>query len=555
MSNKKTNINPLSPWMRLLYLLRLDPKEIRFIFYYVIFAGIVSLSLPLGIQAIINLLQNGQSSSSWILLVSLVTIGVGFQGLLQLMQVRILENIQKKIFVRASFEFAYRIPQIRTHALLNDYPPELTNRFFDILTIQKSLPKLIIHFPTALLQIFLGLMLLSFYHTFFIFYGIILIIVLSLAFLYTSKSALETSLLESKYKYKVVHWLQEVARSVVCFKLYPKSDLPLYKNDKNTYDYLKARKRHFDIVQIQLIQLIGFKVLITVGLLVIGGVLVLNNQMNIGQFVASEIVVLLVINSVEKLMSGLETLYDSLTSLEKIGQVFDRPLDNPIIGKSHQLWGADEDFKVSLEHIVWNMPGELPLVKDVTLSFTNTDRVWFTGKDNTAKRIILKVLVGYVRPTQGGIYVNDILINDTRLNSYRQGIGIVIPEQKLFEGTIRDNVTLGNKNISDDVILKVFQILQLEKFLKKNDFGLDSVIYGNSILVNTPTSVEKRLIIARAILKRPKILVIKDTFHHINYDLASTIIDYIASKERPWALFVASNDKRWGKYLDKKIIL
>jgi len=120
--------NILTAWQRLMGLLKLDKRDILQIFYYAIFAGLVSLSLPLGIQAIINLLQGAQVSTSWVILVILVTAGVLFVGILQFMQIRIIENVQQKIFTRASFEFTYRFPKIKMSELRNYYPPELANR-------------------------------------------------------------------------------------------------------------------------------------------------------------------------------------------------------------------------------------------------------------------------------------------------------------------------------------------------------------------------------------------------------------------------------------------
>ena len=188
--------NILTAWQRLVNLLQLDKKDVLQVFYYAIFAGLVTLSLPLGIQAIINLIQGAQVSTSWIILVILVTVGVGFAGALQLMQLRIIENIQQKIFTRSSFEFAYRFPKIRMSQLRNFYPPELANRFFDTLNVQKGVSKLLIDFPTALLQIVFGLLLLlSLYHPFFIAYGILLLVALIyVVFKYTITRGLETSL-------------------------------------------------------------------------------------------------------------------------------------------------------------------------------------------------------------------------------------------------------------------------------------------------------------------------------------------------------------------------
>ena len=267
-----TKNNTLTPWQRFLGLLSLEKKDVLQISYYAIFEGIVALSLPLGIQAIINLLQGAEISASWIVLVILVTAGVAFSGVLKLMQIRIIETIQQRIFTRASLELSYRFPKIKMSELRNYYPPELANRFFDTLTIQKGISKILIDVPSALLQIIFALLLLSFYHPFFILFGVLLLVLIFVVFKYTAKIGLETSLKESKNKYKVAHWLQEIARTIISFKLSGKTKLAVDKSDILVNDYLDSRENHFKILIIQYIQMISFKVIITAGLLLMGGV-------------------------------------------------------------------------------------------------------------------------------------------------------------------------------------------------------------------------------------------------------------------------------------------
>ena len=317
----------MTAWHRLLQLLVLDKRDVFQILYYAIFAGLLSLSLPLGVQAIINLIQGAQVSTSWIILVILVIMGVGFQGALQLMQLRIIENIQQKILPELHSNSLIVFQKMKIVELRNFYPPELANRFFDTLTVQKGVSKLLIDFPAALLQIMFGLLLLSFYHPFFIAYGVLLVLLFYIIFRFTVTKGLDTSLKESKHKYKVAHWIQEVARCIVSFKLSGNKNHVMQKNDLLVTDYLQARESHFRILVLQFIQMIGFKILVTGGLLLIGGLLVLDQQMNIGQFVAAEIIILLIIASVEKLIYGLESFYDVLTSLEKLGQVVDKSIE------------------------------------------------------------------------------------------------------------------------------------------------------------------------------------------------------------------------------------
>ena len=206
-----------------------------------------------------------------------------------------MKNIQQKIFTRSAFEFAYRIPRMKMEAVDQSYMPELVNRFFDTLSIQKGLPKILMDFSSASLQIVFGLILLSLYHPFFIMFSLVLILIVYLIFKFTTPRGLKTSLKESTYKYEVAHWLEELARANSTFKLAGKTSLPMQRTDEKVSQYLIHRKAHFKTLLLQYINLVGFKMVIAAGLLLIGGLLVINQQMNIGQFVASEIIIILIV--------------------------------------------------------------------------------------------------------------------------------------------------------------------------------------------------------------------------------------------------------------------
>ncbi len=540
--------NKISPWKRFLSLLELDKKDIRQIFYYAIFAGLVALTLPLGIQAIINLIQGAQVSTSWIVLVVLVTIGVAFQGVLQLMQIRILENMQQKIFTRASFEFAYRFPKIKMKELNNYYPPELANRFFDVLTIQKGLSKILIDFPAATLQIIFGLILLSFYHSFFIIYGFLLILLIYVVFKFTAKRGLETSLVESKSKYKVAHWLQEIARSLISFKLSGNTDLAMKRNDYLTTNYLEARESHFRVLVLQFIQLIGFKVLVTAGLLIVGGLLVLNQQMNIGQFVAAEIIILLVIGSVEKLIKGLESFYDVLTSLEKIGEFVDKEQEAQ---SGEDPFTNEQDLNIEIDNLKYSTPEGQEVLSGIDFSIKKTDRILFDGASGAGKTTLIKILSGLISPTTGALYINDVSIKGIWLNKYRAHIGQVLPLQSPFEGTILDNITFGNKNVSQEHLHSVLKNLGLLPFIKEQPNGINTVLYPEGRQI--PFTISKRIVLARAIIHNPKLLLLKDPLEHFETNEASRIIKYLTAPERPWALIVSSQNGQWENYCNQTI--
>lgn len=540
----------MTPWQRFVNMLELDRRDIRQILFYAIFAGLVALTLPLGIQAIINLIQGAQVSTSWIILVILVTLGVAFQGILQLMQVRILENIQQKIFTRSSFEFAYRFPKLKMSELRGYYPPELANRFFDTLTVQKGLSKILLDFPAAILQILFGLILLSFYHPFFIIYGFLLVILVYLVFKFTAKKGLETSLAESKGKYKVAHWLQEVARSLISFKLSGRTTLAMQRNNYLTEKYLEARESHFKVLILQFIQMIGFKVLVTAGLLIIGGLLVLNQQMNIGQFVAAEIIILLVISSVEKLITGLESFYDVLTSLEKIGQVVDRKLEAQ---DGSDPFEAHTDVNIHIDSVSYITPEIGNILTDINLDINSQDRILVQGLSGSGKTTLLKLLSGVIEPSSGVLYINDMSFKGMRPNAYRSKIGQVLPEQSPFEGTILENIGFGNPEVTPERMSEVLRITGLQDFVRKQVNGLQTIIFPEGQEI--PHTISKRLLLARAIVHEPKVLLLKDALEHFDAEEARKIMDYLSNPERPWALVVASSNKDWKAVCQRHIKL
>jgi len=545
MENKK-----ITPWQRFIGLLELDKRDIRQVFYYAIFAGLVALSLPLGIQAIINLIQGAQISTSWIVLVIVVTMGVAFQGVLQLMQIRILENIQQKIFTRSSFEFVYRFPKITLNELRNDYPPELANRFFDTLTVQKGLPKILIDFPAALLQIILGLLLLSFYHPFFIIYGVLLILLVYLLFKSTAKKGLESSLLESKKKYNVAHWIQEVARSLISFKLSGRTNLAMKKNDELTAAYLDARESHFKILMLQFGQMVGFKVLVTLGLLLIGGLLVINQQMNIGQFVAAEIIILLLISSVEKVITGLESFYDVLTSLEKIGQVVDKQLENQ---EGEDPFKHRKGITVELNDVKYNSANGEEILKGVSCSLSSKDRIHLTGASGSGKTTLLKIISGLIPSTSGALFINDISAKAVWPNMYRANIGQVLPGQTPFEGTILENIIFDKKDFDNEHLDEVLKQLGLLDFIKRQPNGIHTVIHPEGQKI--PITISKRILLARAILHEPRLLILKDPLEYFDDEEAKRIINYLASPERNWALVVSGNNPLWKQNCTRTILL
>lgn len=541
----------LTPLQRFYNLLKLDKRDIYQIFFYAIFSGLVSLSLPLGIQAIINLIQAGRVSISWIVLVIIVVIGVALVGILSLMQLRITENLQQKIFVRSSFEFGYRLPKIQFEELYNQYPPELANRFFDTLTIQKGTSKLLIDFSTALLQILFGILLLSLYHPFFIFFGILLSILLFSIFRFSYYPGLSSSLKESKYKYKVVSWLQEIARNNFSFRKQENFEYALEKNNSLVTEYINYREKHFKIIKRQYTQLIIFKVIITASLLLIGGYLVLNQKMNIGQFVAAEIIILLVLSSIEKIIIGLESLYDVLTSVEKIGQIADLKMEDTS--------EADADYcftniSITTENLRFKYPDSTDdILSQISLQIEPSEKIYLDGVNGSGKTTLIRILSGFIQPSSGSFFINDDTYRKIDLSQYRSQISTITQGETPFEGTVLENITLNNPTISNEDIKWAIESVQLGDYIKTLPNGLETKIFPDGRQLSSSNA--QKILLARSIVSKPKILFYEDPLDKMDEIAAKEIIDFITNPSNKWTVIVSSKNNYWKKKCTRKITM
>ena len=540
-----------TPLHRFYSLLKLDRRDISQIFFYAIFSGLVSLSLPLGIQAIINLIQAGRVSISWIVLVLIVVIGVALVGILSLMQLRITENLQQKIFVRSSFEFGYRLPKLKFEELYNQYPPELANRFFDTLTIQKGTSKLLIDFSTALLQIVFGILLLSLYHPFFIFFGVLLAFLLYSIFRFSFTAGLSSSLKESKYKYKVVSWLQEIARNNNSFRKQENFNFALDKNNHLVEEYIYYREKHFKVIKRQFTQLIGFKVIITASLLLIGGYLVLNQLMNIGQFVAAEIIILLVINSVEKIIIGLESLYDVLTSVEKIGQIVDLKMEEPREKNSDYCF---TNLSIETENLKFKYPETTDeVLNDINLKIEPSEKIYLDGVNGSGKSTLIRILAGFIQPTSGSFFINDDTYRKIDIAQYRSQISTITQGETPFEGTVLENITMNNPSISNEDIKWAIESVQLGSFIKTLADGLETKIFPDGRQLSSSNA--QKILLARSIVNKPKILFYEDPLDKMDEKASQEIIDFLTAPSNQWTVIVSSKNKYWEQKCDRKITL
>jgi ATP-binding cassette subfamily B protein len=552
MAGFDVNVSLATAIRRFFSVIRIEKKEVSAIYFYAILSGLIQLSLPLGIQAIINFSQvaAGRTKlpvSMW-LLIFLVVGGVLIAGIVQVNQMKVVERIQQRIFTRYAFEFTYKIPRFDIKKVDNYHLPELVNRFFDTVSLQKGLSNLLLDIPLAVIQIIFGLILLSLYSPLFVLLGILLIIILYLVLHLTAKKGLDASIRESDFKYSAAAWIEELARTFKTFKVSGKQNLHLQKTDKLVVGYLESRTDHFDVLKFQYWSLILFKLLVTATMLIVGAILLIEQQLNVGQFIAAEIVILTVLSAVEKMIISLDKAYDVLTSLEKLSKVTDQELEE----KAETPYTKNElGAQLTLHQLSFGYDKNT-ILNNLNVNISSGEKICIKGEAASGKSVLLELLSGGFPDATGTLLVDNIPIGNYNIDSYRNQIGVFYHEQDIFKGTLYENITMGDNSISPTYLLELSKVVGLENYIASLPKGFDTDLKPTG--KGMSSIVAKKILLVRAFASSPSLLLLDEPFEIAGGENCEKIAEYLLNLKNV-TVVVVTGDKNYASKCDQVITM
>ena len=527
-----------SPAARIWQLVREERATFSSIYFYAILAGLIQLSLPVGIQSIVNFVLGGTFSASLVVLIIAVVAGVLITGLMYINQMKLIEKIQQLLFVRYTQEIANKLPVVDLKRSDNEYLPELANRFFEIPVLQKGLSKLLLEFPTASIQILFGLILLSLYHPIFILFGLLLLVLLGGILYYTGSKGLETSIEESTHKYSLAAWLEEIARGVKAFKFEPDGPVLTRNSEQRTISYLDKRTQHFRVLLFQYRILVFFKTIITAAMLLVGSVLLLDQQLNIGQFIAAEIVILIVIGAVEKLIGNLDSAYDALTSVDKLAKLTEKPEEGS--GELPMPW-RNEGISIEIQKLQFGFHADQWALNEINANIPAGVKVCITGPDGSGKSTLLQLLGGIYTGFDGGLIYDGVPIANYQSDTLRSQIGISLSGQHIFQGTVWENVTLGRTDIGVDELTRLSERLHFNKQLHQWPQGWETPL--SPLGSRLSSSTIRKILLLRALAKKPRLLLLEEPWRGCSELDRKAIQDLLLSLPDSTTVVVVTNDK------------
>jgi len=527
-----------SPWHRLRLLMRQERHDILVTVIYAIGVGVLTLATPIAVQALVNTVAFGTLLQPLLVLTILLLLGLAFAGVLRALQAWVVEILQRRLFLRLVNDLSHRLPRVELSAFDRAHGPELVNRFFDLFTIQKAASSLLIDGLQIVLTAAVGMIVLAFYHPLLLAFDVALLLVVAAILFGLGRGATGSAVKESKAKYEVASWLEEVARHPEAFKLAGGPTLARQRADELAQTYLNSREKHFRVVFRQLGGALALQAIASAGILGIGGWLVIERQLTLGQLVAAELIVTVVVASFAKVGKHLETCYDLLAALDKVGQLIDLPLE-PAPPTTRLPDSAPAGARIAIENVSFGFERNAPLFENVSVSLAPGDRAVLTGVSGSGRSALVDVMLGLRRPLSGRVEIDGLELADLDRHELRERTALVRGGE-LVVGSVADNVAFGRRSVDAAGIRDALRAVDLLDEIARLPEGLATRIMPDGSPLSRGQAA--RLVLARAIAGRPALLVIDGALDGLDPDTRATVLDTVFSPDASWTVLVISDD-------------
>jgi putative ABC transport system ATP-binding protein len=542
-----------SPARRFIGLMRPEMKDVWTMVIFSVVTGLLYLALPLAVNALVsNLAFGGQSGpflQALLVLALALFVCLTLSATIRFLQYCVVEVIQRRLFVRLAADLTYRLPRVKAASLDGIHAPEMVNRFLDVVTVQKGTALILLDGVNAVLSAVIGMFVLGFYHPFLLAFVLVLITTLAVVVLVLGRKAVTTSIDESRGKYEIVNWLEELARYPRLFKGPGGYALASDRADTLARNYLHARRSHFRVLMRQITGLLVMEVIASAALLIVGGWLVISQQLTLGQLVASELIVAAIVASISKLAKQFEAWYDMMAAMDKIGHLVDIDIERED-GGIPTVNSDGADLHVSAISFGYN--SHSPVFSGIDFKMKSGERVALQGTQGSGTSTLLDLLLGLRVPDSGNILMDGLDLRSWSLEALREQV-MLLRGHDIVNGTILDNIRLGRTEIGlDDVNESLRAVGLLDEILAMPD-GLKTPLITGGLPLSSRQRT--RLLLARALAMKPRLLLLDDVFDGLDQDSLRQLTEPVFDAQRTWTLIIATRHPEVAAKCDRTIEL
>ena len=514
--------------------IQIEKKDIWAIAIYSVAIGLLSLTIPIGVQSLVTILNFGTLFQPVLVLTLLVIIALSFVGIMNVLQSYIAELIQQRLFVRLAAKVTNLIPRAKHSEMQKYYGSEIPNYFLDIAIIQKSATVLITDGLGIFLQTLIGLLVLVIYHPIFIIFDIlVIVVVIGIIFYLIGKVGVETSIKESKSKHKLASWLEEMNLHKTVFRSEKAHIFANLRTENLAREYVQSRRKHFKAL---MRQMIGFVTLQAFGsglLLGIGGWLVIGGKITLGQLVASEIIVAKILDNLSKFSKYLESYYDLCASVDKINHLLD--FSEQISGSESVLFPKDTPISLSIQNLA-TKSGDISF-SGLNLEANKGEIIVIKDEAMRSSPALLDLLFGLSPTTHGAIEVNHYHLQDISIAEWRNHVTL-LRDLEVFSGSIADNVKLAKMESDSSEIRDILEKVGLMNRIQEFPTGIHAEIFRNGHpLIKEELAL---LVLARCFISKPGLVLMDDLLNYLSKESLSKILPLIQEYKKYSTFVIAS---------------
>jgi ABC-type bacteriocin/lantibiotic exporter with double-glycine peptidase domain len=537
------------PVRRFWQILRPEWNDIWIILVFAFFVGLLSLSTPIAVESLVNTVAFGRLIQPVVVLALLLFGFLSFAAVLQAVQTFVAEVIQRRLFARVAADLAHRLPRVDLSKLDGEYGPELVNRFLDITTLQKVSAQLLLEGVSLVLAALVGMTVLSFYHPWLLGFSVLLLCIVIGGLFFLGRGAIRTGIDESKLKYYTTAWFEDLIRCRSAFKPAGGAEFAVDRANLLTSKYLKYRRAHFGILYRQIVFVLGLQAVAGTILLGGGGWLVIQGQLSLGQLVAAELIVSTILGSLAKVGKHLEGFYDVVAAVDKLGHLFDLPLER--CDGLLAIEATDGGLPIALSNV--RVAGARGLLSEgLSLRIDAGDRVAVVGPSKSGKSALCEILYGGDQPAGGRVSISGVDPGDIRPDVLRAHVTL-IGDIEIFEGTIAENVHLRRRQVGTTECRAALEAVGLLDDCLALQAGLDTQLSPTGFPLSSGQS--RLLMLARAIAASPQLILLDGAVDGLADRQLERAMTALVGPHRKWTLIVATGRRDVAVWLDRVVEL
>ena len=532
-------------------LFRLERHVLGLIFSYSIAIGLFSLIVPLTVQELVNTFAFSIQPITIVTLAAVMILALLLVGAFRALQYYAVEVLQRRLLARVAIAMTQQLPRLR----FDGFKPRYANLFAETIFMQRAVAVLLVDFINVVVGGFVGMTILVFYHPYFLLYNAVLLAGFNVVFFLLNQGGLKADLSMSHAKYDMLHWLQEISYNLLHFKSTDSQSLLINKTDQLLDTYMETRQSRFAVLIRQYIGSLGWQALAHGGLIATAGWLLGIGQLTLGQFVAAEVVVSGILVSFDAVVKRMGHIYYFMTALNELNFFFSLPKDQDAVTLSVPLPDPTvHGIRVTCKDLTFTPAGISPIFENFNLEVMPGEKIAVYAGSTMAKATLARVLGGLESPTAGVIRYNGVDLRHLNLDALNRYRGFILDTQlSLFEGTLEENIVLGRSYVPYSDVQWAMRFAELEEEVDALPQGLKTHVRWSG-KVFAPTHI-LRILVARAILGRPQLLIFDGLLHNLQPAMRETILRRLCSKEEPWSVIFVSNDPNLSPHVDRRIIL